>query len=191
MRASDADRDATADSLNRAFAYGQLTATEHDERLTTAMSATYIHELVPLTADLQPASPSPSDQVPAVPPPDSELIRSIMSTEARAGTWAVPAHTRTSIVMGDVKLDMRDAVFYQQYCEIDVFCVMGDLKISIPDGVQVIDKTSKIMADVKLSGLVPSEPNAPTIVLVGRVIMGDIKVYGSGHKNWVQKLGLG
>lgn len=57
MRASDADRDATAGLLNTAFAEGRLTAGEHDQRLSAAYAARTWQQLHQLTADL----PAPSD----------------------------------------------------------------------------------------------------------------------------------
>jgi hypothetical protein len=51
-RASDADRDTTADLLNAAFAEGRLTAGEHDQRLSAAYAAQTWQELRQLTADL-------------------------------------------------------------------------------------------------------------------------------------------
>jgi DUF1707 SHOCT-like domain len=51
-RASDADRDTTADLLNAAFAEGRLTAGEHDQRLSAAYAARTWPELRQLTADL-------------------------------------------------------------------------------------------------------------------------------------------
>jgi hypothetical protein len=51
-RASDADRDTTANLLNAAFAEGRLTAGEHDQRLSAAYAAQTWPELRQLTADL-------------------------------------------------------------------------------------------------------------------------------------------
>jgi Domain of unknown function (DUF1707) len=51
-RASDADRDTTADLLNSALADGRLTAGEHDQRLSAAYAARTWQELRQLTAEL-------------------------------------------------------------------------------------------------------------------------------------------
>ena len=51
-RASDADRDTTADLLNTAFADGRLSAGEHDQRLSAAYAARTWQELRQLTVDL-------------------------------------------------------------------------------------------------------------------------------------------
>ncbi|MDA8370516.1 MAG: DUF1707 domain-containing protein [Nocardiopsaceae bacterium] len=52
MRASDADRDTTAQRLSTALSEGRLTLDEYNLRLDSAMRAATIGELVPLTSDL-------------------------------------------------------------------------------------------------------------------------------------------
>lgn len=65
MRASDRDRDKTAEVLRDAYAVGRLSSDEFDERCVAAYSARTLGELEDLTADL-PASPAgnlPADTV--------------------------------------------------------------------------------------------------------------------------------
>ncbi len=62
MRASDADRDATAERLATALAEGRLRLDEYEERLHAAMSAVHLGDLAALTADI----PEPAPAVPAV-----------------------------------------------------------------------------------------------------------------------------
>jgi hypothetical protein len=63
MRASDADRFATAHLLQDAVARGLLTTHEGGERMAAAWAARYQHDLPPLTADLPPA-PVPAPAAP-------------------------------------------------------------------------------------------------------------------------------
>jgi hypothetical protein len=65
MRASDADREAVADTLRDAHAEGRLTLEEFEERLDRALAAKTIGELATLTQDL-PAL-NGSIQAPATP----------------------------------------------------------------------------------------------------------------------------
>jgi hypothetical protein len=53
-RAGDADREQVAGALRTAHAEGRLGLDEFGERLDAAFAATYVDELVPLTADLPP-----------------------------------------------------------------------------------------------------------------------------------------
>src|SRR5690348_13967136 len=65
-RASDADREATADRLRVAAGEGRLTAEELEERLTDAYAAKTLGELAVVTADLP--APAPAVVRPAPPP---------------------------------------------------------------------------------------------------------------------------
>lgn len=52
MRAGTRDRDATAQTLQNAYAEGRLTSDEHDERLSKCYQAVTLADLAALTADL-------------------------------------------------------------------------------------------------------------------------------------------
>jgi hypothetical protein len=54
IRASDQDRESTAELLSEAYAVGRLSREEFDERVTAAYSAKTCGELRDLTADLPP-----------------------------------------------------------------------------------------------------------------------------------------
>ena len=60
LRASDADREATAARLHAAALEGRLDAEELDERLTAAYAAKHCAELERLTADVTPPALAPA-----------------------------------------------------------------------------------------------------------------------------------
>jgi Domain of unknown function (DUF1707)/Domain of unknown function (DUF4190) len=60
LRASDADRDATAERLRAAAMEGRLDPDELEERLSAAYGARWCSELEPLTADVTPPAPPPA-----------------------------------------------------------------------------------------------------------------------------------
>src|SRR5690606_9232574 len=75
MRASDADRQRTADILKAALVEGRLTAEEYSTRLDQAMAARTYGDLQRLTADLPtgvapfgPSQPPPQPSAHAAPP---------------------------------------------------------------------------------------------------------------------------
>ena len=59
MRAGDADRAKTVETLGRHLADGRITVDEFDERVTLAHAAVHLDELPPLLADLPPDTPPP------------------------------------------------------------------------------------------------------------------------------------
>ncbi len=67
--------------------------------------------------------------------------------------------------------------------------VMGTLRITVPEGVGVRDETTKVMAESKLRGLVPT-PDGPVIVIRGVQVMGELKVYGPDRPTLGRMLGI-
>ena len=196
LRASDADRNEVAESINQAYADGRLTLGEHRVRLDATWAARTLRDLQGLTADLDGRTGSVSDTVRArglvtsQAPTEPVHTVSVLSSTRREGQWIVPAYFSNLAILGDTKLDMRNAQFEAQTCEINVNTVLGGVTVWVPDGVKVLDQTMKVMGDSKLEGLRPQVPGAPTIVFKGFLLMGDLKVYGSGHKTWSEVLGL-
>jgi Domain of unknown function (DUF1707)/Domain of unknown function (DUF4190) len=66
LRASDADREATAERLQTAALEGRLDPTELDQRMSQAYAARWCSELKELTADV---TPPPAPPAPAPAPP--------------------------------------------------------------------------------------------------------------------------
>ena len=70
LRASDADREATAERLRIAALEGRLDPAELDQRMSAAYAALYCSELSRLTADVTPPAPPPA------PPARPTFVRS-------------------------------------------------------------------------------------------------------------------
>ncbi|RNL87442.1 DUF1707 SHOCT-like domain-containing protein [Halostreptopolyspora alba] len=80
MRASDADRDATAERLAVALSEGRLDVAEYERRLDEAMNAVVIGELRALIADL-PEPPSPAER------DEEELVGVTAQESTVASPW--------------------------------------------------------------------------------------------------------
>lgn len=202
MRCADSDRDLVAEVLNAAFAEGRITQDEHSERMDALWQAKTFGELTPLTEDLMPHGPIHHLPAPVngqgaglvVDPsnahqnPDS--ITCVMGDVKRQGHWRLRRRTTGLVLMGDVKLDLTEAVMEAAECTIAIPCIMGDVTITVPDGVNVRNETTTILGDTKIRGLAPAPAGAPTIVLRGMVLMGDVKVNGPGFVPLTKRLGL-
>jgi Domain of unknown function (DUF4190)/Domain of unknown function (DUF1707) len=77
LRASDADRDATAERLRVAATEGRLDADELEERLSAAYGARWTSELERLTLDVTPPAP-------AAPPASLSFVRPAVRTNGFA-----------------------------------------------------------------------------------------------------------
>ena len=79
LRASDADREATAERLRTAALEGRLDATELDESMSAAYAARWCSELAQLTADVTPP--------PAAAPAPPEARRPLESSFPATSSW--------------------------------------------------------------------------------------------------------
>ncbi|MGO4957035.1 DUF1707 SHOCT-like domain-containing protein [Luteococcus sp. Sow4_B9] len=205
IRCADADRNLVAELLNTAYADGRITHEELEERLDATWRARTFGDLTPLTEDLMPA-PGQTLRLPAPAPmaagaggvvvdpsgasdqPDN--LVGVLSTARREGSWRLRRRTTGFIMLGDAKIDLTQAVFDAHECIVTVPVVMGDIKIKVPQGVHVRDETTCVMGEVTMKGMVPTPPHAPTVVLRGLVLLGEIKVLGPQHQGLGQRLGL-
>ena len=179
VRASDAEREAVVERLRVATVEGRLTLSELTERTEAAYTATTRGDLAPITADLPAVSGSP-----ATPPrPDAganrEWVVAVMGDSRRQGRWRVERPLVAVAVMGDVVLDLRGAEVPHGDVDITATAVMGDVKVYVPDGVEVQLSGIAVMGDKRVMVReAPVGQTAPRVVVKATVIMGDVKVIG-------------
>lgn len=195
LRASDQDRQLVEQVLATAYAQGRITTDEHSERLEQVWQAKTFGELRPITADLVEIrqevelklTPAPGDGFDRAivdtlnPTPESERINAVMSSNRRLDqAWRLRKNVNISVVMGDVHLDLRNAVFEADQINIHVNAIMGEVKLFVPAGVRVVNETTPIMGETKIRGLI-EEATGPVVRLDGMVLMAELDVYGPTH----------
>jgi hypothetical protein len=169
VRASDADRDRTVESLAVASAEGRLSLEEYSQRSEAALVARTLGELTSLTADL----PAPPQRDPAPVPAE---ITAVLGNESRKGPWVVPAHLTVRSVLGDCHLEMQQAVIRQHVTTIDATVRFGSMTIFVPDGIDV-RMTGRAVLGAKSSQLRGEpQPGAPVIVVNCDVLCGAVTV---------------
>ncbi|GGR77098.1 hypothetical protein Snoj_79880 [Streptomyces nojiriensis] len=181
LRASDADRDRIAQILGDALAEGRLTAEEHSDRLDTLYAVKTVGELEVLVRDLPapggvhaPSAYAPPATAPGGP---AETIVAVCSSSARKGRWRPGAHTRAISVMGDINIDLTEAVFEQQVTEINVTCVLGNVEVLVPENVTLRGYGSGVLGnfEVRGEGRGESDPQAPVVIVRGFALLGNIE----------------
>jgi hypothetical protein len=180
LRASDAERERTADQLRHAAGEGRLTVEELDERLDGAYASRTRGELEVLVADLAVHAPGPA--------PDSGLtvrrgsdegttrVISVMGGADRKGRWRVGRRCLAVNVMGGADLDLNDAELADDVVELTVFSLMGGSDIHVPEGLNVEIEDFALMGgnDVELGD--PRPAGGPTLRLRLISIMGGTDV---------------
>jgi hypothetical protein len=113
---------------------------------------------------------------------DREWVVAVMGDSKRQGRWRVERPLAAVAVMGDVVLDLRGAEVPQGEVEVTATAVMGDVKIYVPDGVDVELSGFAVMGDKKV--MVREAPPglpSPRVVVRATVVMGDVKVIGDSY----------
>ncbi len=189
MRASDAEREAVVERLRVASTEGRLTLAELSERTEAAYLAQTQGELAQVTADLPGAAPT---SVPFAPPAQGGRARkwvvALLGDAKRTGTWRIDGGIGAVSVMGDVVLDLREAEVRGREVDIVATCVMGDIKIIVPDGVDVELSGVTILGDKKVQVVeAPRGQSAPVVRVTAYVLMGDVKVIGDSRAKPIRR----
>ncbi|MBE3009876.1 DUF1707 and DUF2154 domain-containing protein [Microbispora sp. NEAU-D428] len=191
MRASDAERESVVERLRVASAEGRLTLGELTERTEAAYLAQTHGELAQITADLPGAAPAPAPAPAAPAAPQGRMrkwIVAVMGDAKRTGTWRIDDGIGAVCVMGDVVLDLRQAEVRGREVDIVATCVMGDVKIIVPDGVDVELSGVTIMGDKKVQVVeAPRGQSAPVVKVTAYVLMGDVKIIGDSRAEPIKR----
>ncbi|MFH8794378.1 DUF1707 domain-containing protein [Streptomyces sp. NPDC017941] len=187
LRASDADRDRTADILADALAVGRLDPQEHSERLDGVYRAKTLADLEPFVEDLPdpgekpgpkgaafekvPSRPSPG----AVPDTADETLYGVFGDAVRTGRWRVGRRTHAYAVFGDVLIDLSEAVFEHRQVVIKGFALFGDVRVRVPENISLRGRGSGIFGTFEVDMLDAEDKEAPVVFVEGLALCGDVK----------------
>ncbi|HSE51923.1 MAG TPA: DUF1707 domain-containing protein [Gemmatimonadales bacterium] len=83
------------------------------------------------------------DDLMPVEPAEVLRIRTVMGSSKRAGSWTVPFRLELKVVLGELTIDLRDAVFCSDTLDIDLNVLMGSLTLIVPAGTQVENESEE------------------------------------------------
>lgn len=127
-----------------------------------------------------PASyPGPPTWSPNAPPGDGRIF-AFMSNAKRRGAWAVPSRLRAVAMLGELVLDLREAVL-PPACEIELFALLGNVRVILPPGADAYVELDAVVgsADDRTPCRLPGRPaTGPRVRVTGTAILGEVKVLG-------------
>jgi Domain of unknown function (DUF1707) len=162
--ASHADRDATAQRLQDAFAEHRLDDEEFDSRIRLALTARTTGDLANLTADL------PAQRVATTTPAGRSARRgslavAMKSSITRSGRWSVPRRFSCLVYKGSGLIDLRDAELTAAVTTIRAISYKSRTQILLPPGVRLelggFGVSARAAAAAAGSAEVPDEPGHP------------------------------
>lgn len=167
----DQERRAAQARLEVAVGEGGLTLDEFAERAGRVWSASDPAEVRSTLLDL------PVPIVGQRPRARSTLVGFIGDIRRR-GRWSVPRRTTAWLVLGDVKLDLRGAlVGDHDELVIEVNVVLGDVKVVVPEGVEVELTGFTLLGDRRIElAPVTRVPGTPVVRVRVYSVLGDATV---------------
>jgi hypothetical protein len=123
-------------------------------------------------------------------------IPAIVGSATRAGQWLVPDHLEILVLMGEMVLDFREALFQSDTVVVDLSVTVGSCQVIVPPGTQVVNECRELFGSSshpRPKGR-PAEPNGITIVLQGRILLAELKIRElqiGGRPGLAARMGLG
>ena len=170
LRASDADRDRVLALLAEAMSDGRLTPDEHAERVQRACTARTLGELADLTSDLVVASAQP------VRLEGGKVVSGVFGPARRDGRWVVPETLTVTAFLGEVELDVTEAILQSRHVQLLTTVIGGRLRLSVPDGVSVVVTAPVVLGRRRGGTPPPASPDTPVIEVKGLILGGEIIV---------------
>ncbi|MEU8466826.1 DUF1707 domain-containing protein [Streptomyces sp. NPDC029006] len=182
LRASDADRDRTADILREGLAEGRLTAEEHAERVEGVLHAKTVGELEVFVRDLpaaheRPAAPAYAPRpVPGALPEEADAgVVAVFSSAVRRGRWRAGRRLHAYAVFGSVEIDLSEAIFEYQQVVIKAVSVFGDVQIRVPENVSLRGTGGGVLGNFEVSPLDSADSRAPVVYVDGWAVLGNVE----------------
>jgi hypothetical protein len=116
----------------------------------------------------------------------------MFSTVAKDGFWRPARRIEARAILGEVRLDLREAEIPFDGLDLDVEAFMGEVKIILPPGIGADVDCTAMMAEVSDKSQAGSY-GAPVVRVHGGAVMGTIKVITKlpkkeGLENWRSRI---
>lgn len=195
QRAGDAERERAIATLRQATIEGKLTLEEFSERMDSAMAARTQNELATLTRDIGGRAPVAAGIASAAPParpagrlPITSRITSIISENRRVGRWRAEGQVDVVAVMGEAKVDLRQAEIVGAELVVRVRSMMSEVKIYVPEGLDVRFNVGSVLSrsnDGREATAIL--PGSPIVRIEGVCVMSEVAVL-SREVGMIQRL---
>ncbi|MEU4563609.1 DUF1707 domain-containing protein [Actinoplanes sp. NPDC023936] len=168
---SDGDRERVAELLQHACGDGRLTLEEFSVRVGTVWAAEDPAQLAKAYEGVAPTPVVGSSRT-------VEKVITVFSQTSRRGRWRLrDRRLGTYTVFGQTELDLRHLATGEDVVEITGSCVFGQLKVIVPEGVEVDLTGANVFStrDIRLAA-VPRLPGTPEIRVRVTTWFGNVEV---------------
>lgn len=194
MSTLELDRERVIQTLCSHYAHDQLSTQELEARFDLAYKATNTSELQQLVAGLPALAPALAVPAPGAPialegglaqqverrasrPVAEEKRHFVMMSEyKRRGEWTPPRRTVLRVIMGSALIDLREATFEDPEVEIEIFTMMGEVKIIVPPWIRVESDGTAFMGEFDQQHSAGMDRDSPVVHITGTTFMGTVVV---------------
>jgi len=176
-------REDVLEQLSDAFAKDQLGLEEFEARVDGAYQASTEIELHAFIEDLvldpSIAMPEPSVRTAlAVPGERARSAKAILGHVERRGRFRIPSGYRALAVMGNLELDLRDAVLPDGVTEMYVRAVLGNVEITVPPTLPVECEGTGVLGAFAMLHRMPAEGagTGPVLRIIGSAVLGNVEI---------------
>jgi hypothetical protein len=106
-------------------------------------------------------------------PPLPPTLTVVFGSIKRNGRFSVPPELQLKAAFGELKLDLRDALFPEKHVLMVAESLCASVEVLLPQGVTVVDHGMSLMSSHKVSQT--SEEHGPVIHLDGWSVCSDVK----------------
>lgn len=108
--------------------------------------------------------------------PEYLRLSAVFGTTRREGVWTAPLSLDIECILGEVHVDLRDALFGADLLEIHVDVYLGEVVITVPSGTEIENHCSNVLGSSKhkLAKRDASPPNGLLVRITGKVVLGDL-----------------
>jgi hypothetical protein len=166
-----------------------MTVPEFESRLLAVRQAPNRATLDAIVADLVPSGgyTVPAGLVPVFPdhaalapvePAEVLRIKTVLGSSKRAGSWTVPLRLELKVVLGEITIDLRDAVFTADVLDIELHARFASVILIVPAGAQVENECDERLSSVTHStrSARGTGPLALLIRIGGRVVLSSVEI---------------
>lgn len=169
-------RDQVIEQLKFNLTKGHLEIDEFEQMVRFSLTTQSKKELLSLAEDLPEKELVPASSVDFDAYEAKESVISILSNQKKGGRWAPSKLLRVLTVLGSAEINFCEAPVKEQVTYIALDCWLGEVKIVIPEGVNIISNVKTILANCNHRGESQITVNAPTIVIEGKVVLGEVSI---------------
>lgn len=108
--------------------------------------------------------------------PDYLRISALFGSTKREGVWTAPLTLDIECILGEVHVDLRDAMFGSDLLEIHADVYLGEVVITLPSGTEIENHCTNVLGSSKHKKrkAEASPPNGLLVRITGKVVLGEL-----------------